>query len=71
MQPEHTVYSGPQTAPARRVTLRTVRAKHARGEPLTMVTAYDYPSAVHVPPPSAFFLESSKAVGSVGDCKAL
>ena len=53
VQPEHTVYSGPQTAPARRVTLRTLRAKHARGEPLTMVTAYDYPSAVHVPPPSA------------------
>ena len=52
VQPEHTVYSGPQTAPPRRVTLRTVRAKHARGEPLTMVTAYDYPSAVHVPPPS-------------------
>jgi len=53
VQPEHTVYTGPQAGPARRVTLRTVRAKHARGEPLTMVTAYDYPSAVHVPPQAA------------------
>ena len=51
MQPEHAVYSGPQPAQARRVTLRTLRAKHARGEPLTMVTAYDYPSAVHVSSP--------------------
>ena len=48
VQPEHAVYSGPQPAQARRVTLRTLRAKHARGDPLTMVTAYDYPSAVHV-----------------------
>ena len=59
VQPEHTVYSGPQTAPARRVTLRTLRAKHARGEPLTMVTAYDYPSAVHVPPRPAFVYRCS------------
>ncbi|KAL6659851.1 hypothetical protein ACP70R_002680 [Stipagrostis hirtigluma subsp. patula] len=35
-------------AAARRVTLATVRGKHRRGEPVTMVTAYDYPSAVHV-----------------------
>jgi hypothetical protein len=53
VQPEHAVYTGPQAGPARRVTLRTLRAKHARGEPLTMVTAYDYPSAVHVPPRAA------------------
>ena len=47
-QPEHTVYSGPKAPGPQRVTLRTLRGKYARGEPLTMVTAYDYPSAVHV-----------------------
>ena len=47
-QPEHTVYSGPQAPSPKRVTLRTLRAKYARGDPITMVTAYDYPSAVHV-----------------------
>ena len=66
VQPEHTVYSGPQTAPARRVTLRTLRAKHARGEPLTMVTAYDYPSAVHVPPPLTPCLEPAMQRQSFG-----
>ena len=50
--PEISVYSGP-APPRKAVTLRTLRAKHARGEPITMVTAYDYPSAVHV---RAFFL---------------
>ncbi|KAL6874691.1 hypothetical protein ACP4OV_013356 [Aristida adscensionis] len=33
---------------ARPVTLATLRGKHRRGEPFTMVTAYDYSSAVHV-----------------------
>ena len=47
-QPVDAVYTGPSTPSPRRVTLRTVAAKHARREPLTMVTAYDYPSAVHV-----------------------
>ncbi|KAL6627158.1 hypothetical protein ACP70R_030884 [Stipagrostis hirtigluma subsp. patula] len=37
-----------QQAAPRRVTLATLRGKHRRGEPFTMVTAYDYPSAVHV-----------------------
>eukprot|EP00171_Calliarthron_tuberculosum_P010750 IDg10750t1 len=32
----------------RRVTLRTLRDKYKRGEPITMVTAYDYASGVHV-----------------------
>lgn len=32
----------------RRVTLRTLRGQYERGEPISMVTAYDYPSAVHV-----------------------
>ena len=48
IQPEDTVYSGPQSAPPRRVTLRTIRQMYAKNEPLSMVTAYDYPSAVHV-----------------------
>jgi 3-methyl-2-oxobutanoate hydroxymethyltransferase len=41
--------SGPASPPHRpRVTLRTLRAKYAAGERITMVTAYDYPSATHV-----------------------
>jgi ketopantoate hydroxymethyltransferase len=30
------------------VTVTTHRGKHRRGEPITVVTAYDYPLAVHV-----------------------
>lgn len=47
--PESTVYGGPKTqAPGPRVTLNHLRQKHRRGDPITMVTAYDYPSAVQV-----------------------
>nr|CAB3471686.1 unnamed protein product [Digitaria exilis] len=57
--PEAAVYGGggaarkqqqhAEAAPAPRpVTLATLRGKHRRGEPITMVTAYDYSSAVHV-----------------------
>ena len=49
--PESTVYGGPrpqEVAGAKRVTVTTLRGKHRRGEPITVVTAYDYPSAVHV-----------------------
>lgn len=46
--PEDTVYSGPTTQSTKRVTLRSLRKKYAAKEPITMVTAYDYPSAVHV-----------------------
>ena len=48
IQPEDTVYSGPQAPSPKRVTLRSIRSKYSKGEPITMVTAYDYPSAVHV-----------------------
>ena len=48
IQPEETVYSGPKSAPPRRVTLKTLRQMYAKNEPISMVTAYDYPSAVHV-----------------------
>ena len=56
-QPEERVYSGPQASSttdtttslkARNTTLRTLQQKYHQGIPLTMVTAYDYPSAVHV-----------------------
>ncbi|CAO2186267.1 unnamed protein product [Urochloa humidicola] len=52
--PETAVYGGGRqpgqeaAPPARPVTLATLRGKHRRGEPITMVTAYDYSSAVHV-----------------------
>eukprot|EP00198_Chlamydomonas_reinhardtii_P001511 XP_001690847.1 ketopantoate hydroxymethyltransferase [Chlamydomonas reinhardtii] len=48
VQPEATVYAGPSPRNPARVTLRTIRKKYEQGEQLTMVTAYDYPSAVHV-----------------------
>ncbi|BDA43221.1 3-methyl-2-oxobutanoate hydroxymethyltransferase 1, mitochondrial [Coccomyxa sp. Obi] len=48
IQPEDTVYSGPQAPSPKRVTLRSIRSKYSKGEPISMVTAYDYPSAVHV-----------------------
>jgi len=56
-QPEERVYSGPQASStadtstslkARNTTLRTLQQKYHQGIPLTMVTAYDYPSAAHV-----------------------
>lgn len=52
IQPEHTVYSGPQAPGPKRVTLRSIRSKYSKGEPISVVTAYDYPSAVHVRPHS-------------------
>ncbi|KAL5057608.1 hypothetical protein RYX36_029212 [Vicia faba] len=45
--PENTVYSGP-TPQTQRVTLSQLRQKHKNSQPITMVTAYDYPSAVHL-----------------------
>lgn len=47
--PENTVYSGPTAqTPNKRVTLRHLREKHKSSQPITMVTAYDYPAAVHL-----------------------
>ncbi|TYI13193.1 hypothetical protein ES332_A08G041600v1 [Gossypium tomentosum] len=47
--PENTVYGGPKPqTPNQRVTLNQLRQKYNKGEPITMVTAYDYPSAVHL-----------------------
>ena len=47
-QPENAVYGGPSSPSPKRVTLRTLRGMYDRKEPISMVTAYDYPSAVHV-----------------------
>ncbi|GBF91153.1 3-methyl-2-oxobutanoate hydroxymethyltransferase mitochondrial [Raphidocelis subcapitata] len=46
--PEERVYSGPKEPAVKSVTLRTLRAKYEKGEPISMATAYDYPSALHV-----------------------
>ncbi|KAG0585026.1 hypothetical protein KC19_3G252000 [Ceratodon purpureus] len=47
--PESTVYGGPKSkSPWKRVTLRHLEAKYLTNQPITMVTAYDYPSGVHV-----------------------
>ncbi|KAG8486345.1 hypothetical protein CXB51_019826 [Gossypium anomalum] len=47
--PENTVYGvpTPQTAD-RRVTLNQLKQKYKKVEPIAVVTAYDYPSAVHL-----------------------
>ncbi|XVF73116.1 hypothetical protein PTKIN_Ptkin12aG0175900 [Pterospermum kingtungense] len=47
--PENTVYGGPKPQNTdQRVTLNQLRQKYRKGEPITVVTAYDYPSAVHL-----------------------
>ncbi|RWR80313.1 ketopantoate hydroxymethyltransferase family protein [Cinnamomum micranthum f. kanehirae] len=47
--PENTVYGGPKPQNhSQRVTLNHLKQKHKKGTPITMVTAYDYPSAVHL-----------------------
>ena len=47
--PENTVYGGPQPQnPNQRITLTHLRQKYRKGEPITLLTAYDYPSAVHI-----------------------
>lgn len=35
----------PPTNPRKKVTIGTLRAMHKRGEPITMITAHDFPSA--------------------------
>lgn len=47
-KPDSTVYGGPKTPSASRVTLRVLQQKYRTGQKISMVTAYDYPSAVHV-----------------------
>jgi 3-methyl-2-oxobutanoate hydroxymethyltransferase len=35
----------PPTEPRKRVTIGKLRAMHKKGEPITMITAHDFPSA--------------------------
>eukprot|EP01018_Ginkgo_biloba_P025904 Gb_25484 [translate_table: standard] len=47
--PENSIYGGPKSlSPWKRITLNHLSVKYKKGEPITMVTTYDYPSAVHV-----------------------
>lgn len=46
-KPKPTITAAP-APPHKNITLHSLAAKTNRGEPITMVTAYDYPSAVHV-----------------------
>ena len=55
-KPEQSVYGGPKPA-SERVTLRKLAGKYRRGERISVVTAYDYPSAVHVRPLSLTFAD--------------
>eukprot|EP00891_Asterochloris_glomerata_P004207 jgi/Astpho2/4207/fgenesh1_pm.00064_%23_10_t len=64
-QPEDTVYGGPSPAVAKRITLKTLRSMYAKGEPISMVTAYDYPSAVHVDMAGIDILLVGDSVGMV------
>lgn len=51
-KPEERIYSGPQAScgadSPKNTTLRSIMKKYHSGIPLTMVTAYDYPSAKHL-----------------------
>lgn len=65
VQPENAVYGGPSAPLPTRVTLRTLRKKYEQGQPLSMLTAYDYPSAVHVDAAAADILLVGDSVGMV------
>lgn len=41
----HSPLGHPPASPRKKVTLDTLRALHARAEPITMITAHDFPSA--------------------------
>jgi 3-methyl-2-oxobutanoate hydroxymethyltransferase len=47
-KPEDLVYGGPKPPSGDRMTLRKLASKYRKGERISVVTAYDYPSAVHV-----------------------
>lgn len=44
-QSSHSPMGTPSTNPRKKVTVGTLRAMHKRGEPITMITAHDFPSA--------------------------
>mmetsp|Transcript_12360 Transcript_12360/g.31617 ORF Transcript_12360/g.31617 Transcript_12360/m.31617 type:complete len:410 (-) Transcript_12360:326-1555(-) len=64
LAPETSVYSGPRTDSAKRTSVRTVRKMYEKGEPIVMITAYDYPSAVHVD-------EAGAHIALIGDSVAM
>ena len=62
-QQQHSI-SAP-ARPTKRVTIHTLRALKAEGTPITMVTAYDFPSAVHVDVADIDVLLCGDSVGMV------
>lgn len=47
--PIESVYGGPKPqSPWERITLKHLNLMYLKGKPITMVTAYDYPSSVHL-----------------------
>jgi len=61
LAPETSVYSGPRTDSAKRTSVRTVRKMYEKGEPIVMITAYDYPSAVHVSTAPQYYRNAAHA----------
>lgn len=55
------MYSGPRTDSAKRTSVRTVRKMYEKGEPIVMITAYDYPSAVHVSTAPQYYRNAAHA----------
>ncbi len=44
-QSSHSPLGSPPTVPRKKVTINTLQALHKRNEPITMITAHDFPSA--------------------------
>jgi len=44
-QSSHSPLGSPSAAPRKKVTLDTLRSLHKKNEPITMITAHDFPSA--------------------------
>lgn len=63
-KPKPTITAAP-APPHKNITLHSLAAKTNRGEPITMVTAYDYPSAVHVDKAGIDILLVGDSVGMV------
>ena len=57
--------SAPTERPTKRVTIHTLKAMKQQGSKITMVTAYDYPSAVHVDVADIDVLLCGDSVGMV------
>mmetsp|Transcript_14980 Transcript_14980/g.42054 ORF Transcript_14980/g.42054 Transcript_14980/m.42054 type:complete len:296 (-) Transcript_14980:563-1450(-) len=64
LAPEQAVYSGPQSRSPGTTNLGSIRRMYESGEPIVMITAYDYPSAVHIEAAGAH-------IGLIGDSAAM